>query len=115
MRNAIIILTLGFISMTIGITYALIWGNFFDELEIMRRLPWFHLSMLDLYIGFFLFSGWIIYREMTMVRAMIWILLLLSLGNLIACLYVVLALVRSRGNWQIFWMGKTRGMHTQSI
>jgi hypothetical protein len=105
MRNATILLTLGFIVMAIGIAYALIQGNFFDELEIMRSLPWFHLSMLDLYIGFFLFSGWILYRERTLVQAVVWIILLLSLGNLIACLYAVFALVRSRGNWQRFWMG----------
>jgi Protein of unknown function (DUF1475) len=105
MRNATILLTLGFIVMAIGIAYALIQGNFFDELEIMRSLPWFHLSMLDLYIGFFLFSGWILYRERTLVHAVVWIILLLSLGNLTACLYAVFALVRSRGNWQRFWMG----------
>jgi uncharacterized protein DUF1475 len=105
MRNATILLTLGFIVMAIGIAYALIQGNFFDELEIMRSLPWFHLSMLDLYIGFFLFSGWILYRERTLVQAVVWIILLLSLGNLIASLYAVVALVRSRRNWQRFWMG----------
>jgi Protein of unknown function (DUF1475) len=105
MRNATILLTLGFIVMAIGIAYALIQGNFFDELEIMRLLPWFHLSMLDLYIGFFLFSGWILYRERKLVHAVVWIILLLSLGNLTACLYAVIALVRSRGNWQRFWMG----------
>ncbi|MDF1810414.1 MAG: DUF1475 family protein [Phycisphaerales bacterium] len=105
MRNAIIVFSLGFIIMAVGIAYALIQGNFFDELEIMRPLPWFHLSMLDLYIGFFLFSGWIIFREKTLILAIVWIVLLLSLGNLIACLYAVVALVRSRGNWQIFWMG----------
>ena len=91
--------------MAIGIAYALIKGNFFNELEIMRTLPWFHLSMLDLYIGFFLFSGWIIFREGTLKRAAIWIILLLSLGNLLACMYAVIALIRSRGDWQAFWMG----------
>jgi hypothetical protein len=105
MRNAIIILSLGFIIMAVGITYAFVAGNFFDELETMRPLPWFHLSMLDLYIGFFLFSGWIVYRERTLIRAFVWIVLLLSLGNLLACLYAAVALVRSRGNWQSFWMG----------
>ena len=105
MRNPIIILALGFIIMAVGIAYALIQGNFFNELEIMRPLPWFHLSMLDLYIGFILFAGWILYRERTLMRAMLWIILLLTLGNLIACLYAVVALVRSQGNWQRFWMG----------
>lgn len=105
MRRAIIILTLGFFVMATGIAYALIKGDFFDELEIMRSLPWFHLSMLDLYVGFLLFAGWILYREKTLIFAVIWIALLISLGNLLACLYAVIAIIRSKGNWQIFWMG----------
>ncbi len=106
MRNAIIILTIGFFVMAIGIAYAFVWGDFFDELEAMRSLPWFHLSMLDLYVGFLLFAGWILYRGKRLAHALIWIALLLSLGNLLACLYGVVALIRSRGNWQKFWMGK---------
>jgi uncharacterized protein DUF1475 len=105
MQRAIIILSLGFFIMSAGIAYAMILGKFFDELEIMRSLPWFHLSMLDLYIGFLLFAGWILYREKTLLSAVIWIALLLSLGNLAACFYAIIALVRARGDWQIFWMG----------
>ncbi len=105
MRKIMIICSLGFILMAAGIAYALIKGSFFGELEIMAPLPWFHLSMLDLYVGFLLFAGWILFREKTLVRALVWIALLLSLGNLIACLYAVIALVRSKENWQTFWMG----------
>jgi hypothetical protein len=105
MRRAIIILSLGFFIMAAGIAYAMIQGNFFDELEIMRSLPWFHLSMLDLYVGFLLFAGWILYREKTLLVAVIWIALLLSLGNVTACLYAIVALVQAHGNWQAFWMG----------
>ncbi|MFT5423855.1 MAG: putative membrane protein [Phycisphaerales bacterium] len=106
MRRTIITLSLGFFIMAAGIAYALILGNFFEEAELMFLLPWFHLSMLDLYMGFLLFAGWILYREKTLVPAVIWIALLLSLGNLTACLYATVALVGAQGNWQTFWMGR---------
>tara|TARA_R110002072_G_scaffold42064_12_gene118123 strand:+ start:70897 stop:71247 length:351 start_codon:yes stop_codon:yes gene_type:complete len=112
MRNATIILSLGFIVMAVGIAYALILGDFFAELEIMRPLPWFHLSMLDLYVGFLLFAGWILFREKSLVKAIVWIALLLSLGNLIACLYAAVAIVRARKNWQVFWMGNCSAQTT---
>ncbi len=114
MRNATIILSLGFIVMAVGIAYALILGDFFAELEIMRPLPWFHLSMLDLYVGFFLFAGWILFREKSLVKAIVWIALLLSLGNLIACLYAAVAIVCARKNWQAFWMG-SRAVETSAL
>tara|TARA_R110002111_G_scaffold1670_1_gene11534 strand:- start:247 stop:591 length:345 start_codon:yes stop_codon:yes gene_type:complete len=110
MRRITIILSIGFVIMAAGIVYALVGGDFFEELKIMRGLPWFHLSMLDLYVGFFLFAGWILFREKALVAAVIWIALLLSLGNLIACLYATLALVHARGNWQSFWMGSRAGL-----
>lgn len=105
MRHAIIALSIGFFIMATGIAYAMIIGNFFEELHIMRPLPWFHLSMLDLYMGFLLFAGWIVFRERSLIRAFIWIALLLSLGNLTACLYGIIALIRASGDWQNFWMG----------
>jgi len=52
MRRAIIFLLLGSFIMAVGIAYAMVWGDFFEELRIMRSLPWFHLSMIDLYVGF---------------------------------------------------------------
>lgn len=112
MRNATIILSLGFIVMAVGIVYALILGDFFAELEIMRPLPWFHLSMLDLYVGFLLFAGWILFREKSLVKAIVWIALLLLLGNLIACLYAAVAIVLARMNWQAFWMGSRSAQAT---
>lgn len=109
MSRAIIVLVIGFFIMAAGITYAMIWGDFFAELEIMQGLPWFHLSMLDLYIGFLLFGGWVLFREKSKGIALVWILLLLCLGNLLACLYAAIALSRSQGDWQMFWMGNHSG------
>jgi hypothetical protein len=58
-----------------------------------------------LYTGFFLFSGWIIYREASWWRSMVWIVFLMMLGFFTGALYVFIALQTSGANWGQFWMG----------
>lgn len=99
---------IGAIIMAAAIAYGFIIGDFFAEAELMLPLPWFHISMIDLYVGFALFAGWIIYREKSIARAAIWIVLLMTLGNLLSCIYVALAATRARGDWLAFWQGSRR-------
>jgi hypothetical protein len=40
-----------------------------------------------------------------LLRALVWAVLALTLGNLVASGYVLLARARSRGDWHAFWMG----------
>jgi len=61
---------------------------------------------VDLYVGFILFSGWIIYREKSLARSVIWVVLMMLLGNWTASLYALVALLTSRGDWKRFWLGK---------
>jgi hypothetical protein len=61
--------------------------------------------MVDLYTGFILFSAWIVYREKSLVRSIIWVVLMMVLGFFTASLYTLLALFASQGDWQTFWMG----------
>lgn len=106
MQKTKIFLILGAIVMTAAIAYAFIIGDFFTEAEVMLPLPWFHLSMIDLYIGFFLFAGWIVYREASTPRAIVLIVLLCLLGNVLSCLYALRAAIVANGDWRQFWMGE---------
>lgn len=49
---------------------------------------------------------WIVYREKSWVTAVVWVVLMMVLGNWTAALYVLLALQASRGDWRQFWMGR---------
>ena len=62
--------------------------------------------MVDLYTGFILFSAWIVYREGSVVRSVIWVVLMMVLGFFTGSLYVLLALIASQGDWKVFWMGQ---------
>jgi hypothetical protein len=69
-------------------------------------MPWGIVSLVDLYVGFALFSAWIVYREKSVFRSVIWVVLMMVLGFWTASLYTLLALRASGGDWQRFWMGR---------
>ena len=81
-------------------------GDFAAEGAILLSLAWGRVSLIDVYVGFFLFCGWVVYREQSTAGRILWAALVLVLGNMMACLYVLLALHRSEGDWQRFWLGQ---------
>ncbi len=106
MRISIGLLAVGVLVMAVAIGYALLAGNLWGEARVLFDYPWFHVSMIDLYTGFLLFGGWIVSRERSRGVAAIWIVLLLTLGNLAACAYALAAAISARGDWNLFWLGK---------
>jgi hypothetical protein len=97
---------LGALAMTGIIAYAFIAGDFASEGAILTSMPWGIVSLVDLYVGFTLFSVWIVYREKSIVAIVLWILAVMTLGALAISLYALFALRASQGNPQQFFMGK---------
>lgn len=102
--KALILLGLG--AMTTVLIYAFTTGNLTREGSILLSMPWGVVSLVDLYVGFILFSGWIVYRERSPVRSAVWIALMMVLGFFTASLYTLIALHTSSGDWRRFWMGR---------
>ena len=98
----------GLVAMTGILIYAFTVGNFGEEGSVLLSMPWGIVSMVDLYVGFILFSGWIVYREGSFLRALPWVILMMILGFFTASLYTLLALQSSGGDWQKFWMGRSK-------
>lgn len=105
MKIAKIIAFSGFISMSFALMYGFIVGNFFEEGRILANMPWGIVSLVDLYVGFILFSGWIVYREKSWKRSWYWVVLMMVLGFFTASIYTLLAIYKSKGNWDAFWLG----------
>ena len=106
MKAAKMIALAGLIAMTIILIYAFTNGDFFTEGSLLLSMPWGIVSLVDLYVGFILFSLWIIYRETTWWHAAIWVILMMTLGFFTGSLYAFIALLKSGGSWKKFWMGK---------
>lgn len=106
MRLAIALLSIGFVVMAATISYGLLAGDLVGEARVLLDYPWFHVSMIDLYVGFLLVCAWIVARERSLAIAAIWIVLVLTLGNLASCGYAIVAAIRARGDWRVFWQGQ---------
>lgn len=106
MNKAKIVAALGVLAMTGVLVYGFTVGDFSADGAELLQNPWGVVSMVDLYTGFTLFSAWIIYREKSWVRSVVWVGLMMVLGFFTGSLYVLLALLASKGDWKNFWMGK---------
>lgn len=106
MNSAKILAGAGFVAMTFALIYGFTVGNFNQDGSLILGNPWGIVSLIDLYTGFFLFSGWIIYREGINFKSIIWVILMMVLGFFTASLYALIALFQSKGDWAVFWMGK---------
>ena len=105
-RGIIVLALLGFLTMLVSISTAFIVGDFSAEGSIILSLAWGKVSLIDVYIGFIIFCGWIVYRERSLGRSVIWVILMMIFGNMTACLYILIALRQSQGDWPGFWLGQ---------
>jgi hypothetical protein len=106
MKLAKAIALLGLLAMTAALIYGFTVGDFAGEGSALLDMPWGIVSLVDLYVGFTLFSGWIIYREKALLPSVIWVALMMVLGFWAGALYTFLALQTSGGDWKRFWLGK---------
>jgi hypothetical protein len=106
MKIAKAVAALGALTMAAILIYGFTVGDFNEEGNILLSMPWGIVSLVDMYVGFILFSGWIVYREKSLVRSVIWVALMMTLGNLTASVYTLLALLTSGEDWKRFWLGK---------
>jgi hypothetical protein len=106
MKLAKTISILGMLAMTAVLIFGFTRGDFFTEGGKLIAMPWGIVSLVDLYTGFTLFSGWIIYREKSLPVAILWTVAMMTLGFFAGSLYAFLALRASGGDWRKFWLGK---------
>lgn len=106
MKIAKMIALLGLIAMTLVLVYGFTVGDFFEDGSLILNNPWGIVSLVDLYVGFSLFSIWIAYREKNFIRALIWIVLMMVLGFFTGSLYVLYAIWQSKGDREILFFGK---------
>jgi hypothetical protein len=106
MKLAKAISLIGILAMTGILIYGFTVGNFSAEGNKLLSMPWGIVSLVDLYVGFALFSCWIVYREKAVLPSIIWVALMMVLGFFTGALYTFIALHTSRGDWKRFWMGR---------
>ena len=106
MKIAKTISILGILAMTAVLIYGFTIGDFSGEGSQLLSMPWGIVSLVDLYVGFTLFSMWIIYREKSLPVAILWTVAMMTLGFFAGSLYAFIALQTSGNDWRKFWLGK---------
>lgn len=105
MKIAKAITWVGLGAMTYGLVNGFLNGNFIKDGKELLANPWGIMSMIDLYVGFTLFSMWIFYRENNILKSVVWTVLMMVLGFFTACVYILMALYKAKGNWDTFFKG----------
>lgn len=72
------------------LAYTLYAGDIATSGPVLFGSPWGQMTLIDLYSGFVLFALFIYSQERFKAKAVAWIVALMLLGNLIACLYLLL-------------------------
>jgi len=106
MTLAKVIALTGLLAMTGILLYGFTVGDFSGEGAKLLAMPWGIVSLVDLYVGFALFSCWIVFREKALLPSVVWVLLMMVLGFWTGALYTFIALQTSGGDWRRFWYGK---------
>ena len=106
MKTATSIALAGLVAMTAVLIYGFTIGNFSAEGAQLMSMPWGIVSLVDLYVGFALFSCWIVFRERAWLPSIVWVVLMMVLGFWAGALYTLIALRTSNGDWNRFWYGK---------
>jgi hypothetical protein len=60
--------------------------------------PWAVATLWDAYFGFVTFYVWVVYKERKTWSRILWFLLIMGLGNIAMSLYVLIELMRLRGD-----------------
>jgi hypothetical protein len=105
MKVAKILAWIGLLAMTAALLNGFINGNFGEDGGELLSNPWGIVSLVDLYVGFVLFSIWIAFREKNVLVAILWIILMMVLGFFTGSLYTLIALYQSKGDWGRFFLG----------
>lgn len=105
MKTGKLISLLGTMAMTVVLLYGFIIGDFASDGGEILKNPWGIVSLVDLYVGFSLFSLWIAYREKNLLLKILWISAMMILGFFAGSVYVLLHLMLSRGDMLKFFLG----------
>lgn len=65
----------------------------FDNGPLMGDV-WFQVTLLDAYLGFLTVYVWIAWKERTLLRRLLWFVIVMTCGNMAVSLYVLVQLVK---------------------
>ena len=69
-------------------------SNLFKEWNFLGSIPWMRATLWDFYANVTVIFFWICYKEKRIILKIIWLILLVTLGSIASCAYVLIQLFR---------------------
>jgi hypothetical protein len=69
-------------------------SNLFKEWDFLGSIPWMRATLWDFYANVCVICLWMLYKEKNIAFKIIWLILLVTLGSIASCAYVLSQLFR---------------------
>jgi hypothetical protein len=99
-----------FVWMCYVVIHTSIRSNLFKEWDFLGSIPWMRATLWDFYANVTIIFFWLCYKEKSIVLKVVWLILLVALGSIASCAYVLIQLFKLKpgeGLKEIF--GKQNG------
>jgi hypothetical protein len=68
-------------------------SNLFEQWNFLGLIPWMRATLWDFYANVTVIYFWLCYKEKSIVLKVIWLVLLVALGSIASCAYVLIQLL----------------------
>ncbi len=73
-------------------------SNLFKEWDFLGTIPWMRATLWDFYTNVIVIYLWLCYKERGIVSKIIWLVMLVALGSIATCSYILIQLFRLKPN-----------------
>ena len=101
-----IIFFVGFLALLGAIIYGVAARDIVAEGNIMLAVYWGQFTFIDIYVAFIVFYLWIVFREKSLIKSIVWFLLIMMGGSMTILLYLFIAARTCDMSWGRFIAGQ---------
>ena len=69
-------------------------SNLFVEWNFLGSIPWMRATLWDFYANVLVIFLWVCFKEKNIILKIIWLILLVCLGSIASCIYVLIQLFK---------------------
>lgn len=73
-------------------------SNLFKQWHFLGAIPWMRATLWDFYANVMVIFIWVCYKEKNIALKVIWLVLLVALGSIASCAFVLIQLFRLKPN-----------------
>ncbi|MCR8559193.1 DUF1475 domain-containing protein [Mucilaginibacter sp. BJC16-A38] len=73
-------------------------SNLFKEWDFLGSIPWMRATLWDFYANVTVIFLWVCHKEKYLALKIVWLVLLVALGSIASCAYVLIQLFRLKPN-----------------